>query len=118
PGVLATVLTLDAGDRVVGSVPLVSLVQADPGATLGQVAEPDPVRVRPEADVVEVALLMSDYDLLALPVVDADGRVLGVVTVDDALEATVPDDWRRRDLPGVPPDTARLEHLPVSHPTV
>ncbi|GLZ52973.1 CBS domain-containing protein [Actinomycetospora sp. NBRC 106378] len=119
PGVLATVLALDADDRLCGSVPLVHLVQADPTAALATVAEPDPVRVRADADVVEVAVLMSDYDLLALPVVDRDGRVLGVVTVDDALEATVPADWRRRDLPapGVLPDTERLGTPPVSHPT-
>jgi CBS domain-containing protein len=99
PGVLATVLALDADDRLCGSVPLVLLVQAAPGACLADVAEADPVRVRADADVVEVALVMSDYDLLALPVVDGDGRVLGVVTVDDALEAAVPEDWRRRELP-------------------
>lgn len=120
PGVLATVLVLDARDRLCGSVPLVHLVQADPAARMADVAEADPVRVRADADVVEVAVLMSDYDLLTLPVVDGDGRVLGVVTVDDALEAAVPDDWRRRDLPapGVLPDTERLGAPSVSHPTV
>jgi hypothetical protein len=44
---------------------------------------------------------MADYNLFTLPVVDEDGRMLGVITVDDVLEATLPEDWRRRE----PPDT-------------
>jgi CBS domain-containing protein len=40
---------------------------------------------------------MADYTLYAIPVVDDDDRVLGVVTVDDVLEATIPEDWRRRE---------------------
>jgi CBS domain-containing protein len=42
-------------------------------------------------------LLMADYNLYAIPVVDDQDRVLGVVTVDDVLEATIPEDWRRRE---------------------
>jgi CBS domain-containing protein len=57
----------------------------------------DPVRVAPEADVTDVALLMADYNLYTIPVVDDTDRVLGVVTVDDVLEATIPEDWRRRE---------------------
>jgi CBS domain-containing protein len=40
---------------------------------------------------------MADYNLYAIPVVDEQDRVLGVVTVDDVLEATIPEDWRRRE---------------------
>ena len=39
---------------------------------------------------------MTDYNLVSLPVVDADGRPIGVVSVDDILELTLPEDWRRR----------------------
>jgi Mg/Co/Ni transporter MgtE len=39
---------------------------------------------------------MSDYNVVALPVVDDDDRVVGMVTVDDLLEAMVPQEWRRR----------------------
>ncbi len=62
----------------------------------------DPVRVTTDADVVDVTLLMADYNLMTVPVVDADDHLLGVITVDDVLEATIPDDWRRREPPPHP----------------
>lgn len=40
---------------------------------------------------------MADYNLLTLPVLDEDGRILGVITVDDALEAAIPPDWAHRE---------------------
>ena len=45
---------------------------------------------------------MSECNLLTLPVLDQTGRILGVVTVDDILEASIPRDWRRRELPTHP----------------
>jgi Mg/Co/Ni transporter MgtE len=39
---------------------------------------------------------MTRYDLLALPVVDEQGRIIGIVTLDDALEAILPEEWKRR----------------------
>jgi hypothetical protein len=62
----------------------------------------EPVRVMPDADVVDVTLLMADYNLMTVPVVDAEDQLLGVITVDDILEATIPDDWRRREPPPHP----------------
>jgi CBS domain-containing protein len=62
----------------------------------------DPVRVTPDADVVDVTILMADYNLMTVPVVDADDQLLGVITVDDVLESTIPDDWRRREPPAHP----------------
>ena len=52
--------------------------------------------VRPDADLPEVARLMTDYNLVMLAVVDEDERMVGVVTVDDVLELTLPTGWRRR----------------------
>jgi Mg/Co/Ni transporter MgtE len=49
-----------------------------------------------EADVPEVARLMSDYNLLLMPVIDSDGRPAGMISVDDVLERLVPDEWRWR----------------------
>ena len=51
----------------------------------------------PDTDVVDVTLLMADYNLMTVPVVDTDDQLLGVITVDDILEATIPEDWRRRE---------------------
>jgi len=47
---------------------------------------------------------MTDYNLITIPVVDDVRRLLGVITVDDVLEVTLPDDWRRRET-AEPPDT-------------
>jgi magnesium transporter len=51
--------------------------------------EPDPIVVQPETDQEEVANLLSKYDLLAVPVVDELGRMLGIVTVDDVVDILV-----------------------------
>ncbi len=55
-----------------------------------------PQRVRADADIEEVARLMTDFDLTVVPVVDDEDRLVGVVTVDDVLELVVPKGWRRR----------------------
>ena len=52
--------------------------------------------VPPDADLPEVARLMTDYNLVMLPVVDEHDKAIGVVTVDDVLELTLPTGWRRR----------------------
>jgi Mg/Co/Ni transporter MgtE len=52
--------------------------------------------VTPDTDVPELSLLMSDYNLTGMPVVDQNGRPIGVVSVDDLLEQLLPEEWRRR----------------------
>ncbi len=96
PGTLTTIYLRDAEGRLSGSVPVVTLLRADPGAGLHEVAEHEPVSVRADADLPEVARTMTDYNLLMLAVVDEDARIIGVVTVDDVLELTLPTGWRRR----------------------
>ena len=53
-------------------------------------------RLRPDASFEEVARLMADYNLTSIPVVDEHEQMVGVVTVDDVLEAMLPRGWRRR----------------------
>jgi CBS domain-containing protein len=117
PEALTTVFSLNDRGRLRGVASLVALVQAAPDATLRQVAERTPVRVRPDAEIIDIALLMADHNLLNLPVVDEDDRVIGVITVDDVLEASIPRNWRRREPPhhpdtvdddGAPPVPDRL----------
>jgi Mg/Co/Ni transporter MgtE len=43
-----------------------------------------------------VALVMTDYNLIALPVLDSDAKPVGIVAVDDILELLLPEEWRRR----------------------
>jgi len=59
----------------------------------------------PEDDVIDAANKMADFNLLMLPVLDPEGRIQGVITVNDALEAAIPQD-RRRHEPHAHPGTA------------
>jgi hypothetical protein len=100
---LASIHAIDADGRLTGVARLVTLVQADPAAPLALACDTDPIRVGPETDITDVAVLMTDYNLTTIPVVDAARRILGVITVDDVLEATLPDNWRQRET-ARPPD--------------
>lgn len=72
------------------AVTLRQLITGDPAAPITSVAPPrKPLFVTPLMDQEEVARLISKYDLLALPVVDAKHHVLGIVTVDDIIDAIV-----------------------------
>jgi CBS domain-containing protein len=94
--VLGTVWVMDAKHRFLGAVPLASLVRADPEVGVVDLDVRSVPHLRPDADFEEVARLMADYNLTAAPVVDADARMIGVVTVDDVLEVLLPKGWRRR----------------------
>ncbi|MFJ6140233.1 magnesium transporter MgtE N-terminal domain-containing protein [Kitasatospora sp. NPDC092286] len=97
PEALTSVHVVRDGNRLIGTAPLVALVQADPDTRLEEVMTTEPVRVLPDTDVEDVALLMTDYNLLTVPVVDHRDQILGVITVDDILETVIPEDWRRRE---------------------
>jgi CBS domain-containing protein/sporulation protein YlmC with PRC-barrel domain len=103
PEALTAVHVLNKKGKLAGVARLVALVQADPSSLVGDVADSDPVRVTADADAVDVAVLMSDYNLITIPVVDERRVMIGVITVDDVLEATVPAAWRRREA-AEPPD--------------
>ncbi len=96
PATLIAVYLRDTEGRLSGSVPVVGLLRAGPGDILQETSEHEPVSVRVDADLPEVARTMTDYNLMMLAVVDDDGRMVGVVTVDDVLELTLPTGWRRR----------------------
>ncbi|HYK71479.1 MAG TPA: CBS domain-containing protein [Streptosporangiaceae bacterium] len=103
PEALTAVHVLNKKGKLAGVARLVELVQADPAAGVGDVADADPVRVTADADAVDVAVLMSDYNLITIPVVNERRVMIGVITVDDVLEATLPSAWRRREA-AEPPD--------------
>ncbi len=58
--------------------------------------EDDVVDIAADVDEEEVGRIMTKYDLLAIPVVDEERRLVGIVTLDDALDAVLPDDWKQR----------------------
>lgn len=97
PEALVKMHVVDEDNRLAGVVSVIDLLQAEPGQTVETLMDCDPIRIGAEADVPDVALLMADFNLYSIPVVDGHDRVLGVVTVDDVLEVTIPEDWRRRE---------------------
>jgi Mg/Co/Ni transporter MgtE len=103
PEALTSVHAVDRDGVLRGVARLVTLVQADPADRVIDVADTDPVRVGADTDITDVAVLMTDYNLITIPVVDDARRLLGVITVDDVLEVAVPEDWRRREA-AQPPD--------------
>jgi CBS domain-containing protein len=81
--------------RLTGAIALADLLRADRELRIGEVAGV-PQRVRPDADLEEIARLMTDFDLTVLPVVDEEERLIGVISVDDVLELVLPKGWQRR----------------------
>ncbi|MCK5941134.1 MAG: magnesium transporter, partial [Planctomycetes bacterium] len=77
---------LDRDGKLVGFVSLRDLILADPEAKIEQVMKSDLVSVTADADQEEAARLVRDYDLIALPVVDEAGKLVGIVTHDDAVD--------------------------------
>jgi MgtE intracellular N domain/CBS domain len=93
---LSTVFISAADGTLAGSVPVTALVRAEPERRLDAELKHEVPCLRTDAPFEEVARLMADYNLTAIPVVDESKRMLGVVTVDDVLEAMLPRGWRRR----------------------
>ena len=79
----------DARGALRGVMSLRELLAAPEGGRIADIAWEEVVSVRATADRAEVARMTSEYDLVAVPVVDDAGRVLGVVTVDDVIDAIV-----------------------------
>lgn len=92
---LVSVFVVNAAGRLQHQVALADLLRADPDLRLGELSGAIQ-RVRTEADLEEVARVMTDFDLSIVPVVDEQDRVMGVVTVDDVLELLLPRGWRRQ----------------------
>jgi magnesium transporter len=86
----------DDPDRLQGIVRLRNLILAAPATALAEVMDGDVPTVHPEDRAEEAARVLAEYNLLAVPVLDAAGRLLGVITVDDALAELLPEIWHRR----------------------
>lgn len=83
---VTTVYVVDQTLRLVGVCSIRELLLARMHAAVEEVMTTEVVSVTPHTDQKEVAALIARYDLLALPVVDADRRLLGIVTVDDVID--------------------------------
>jgi magnesium transporter len=76
----------DDDDRLVGVVSLRDLVTSPPDKTLDNIMTKNVISVQPETDQEEVAKIVSRYNYLAVPVIDLEEHMLGIVTVDDVVD--------------------------------
>ncbi|MBF6592032.1 MAG: CBS domain-containing protein [Ktedonobacterales bacterium] len=89
-------IPLSAEGRLLGRVSLRDLLLSEPEARVGSTARPVPHPAQPLDNERDVARLIADDDLVALPVVDEHGLLLGIVTVDDAMDVILPTAWKKR----------------------
>ena len=81
--------------KLCGLISLRSLILADPTLPLKEAMRGDFRFAHPHDSAQDVAQTISEYNLLALPVVDDDGDIAGIVTVDDAMEILLPKNLQR-----------------------
>jgi len=99
---------VDRNENLVGVVSLRQLVVAPPWTKVGDVMDSDVISVEAHDDQEVAARLMSRYDLVALPVVDPESRMLGVITHDDLVEVLEEEATE---------DIFRLGGVPEEHPS-
>jgi len=83
---ITNVFVVDHQRRLVGVVPLTKLILAGPGVSIREIADKDPIKVSTDLDQEEVARIFQKYDLISLPVVDAENRLVGRITIDDVVD--------------------------------
>ncbi|HEY3436198.1 MAG TPA: CBS domain-containing protein [Actinotalea sp.] len=83
--------------RFLGVVHIQRLLREPPHEAIGGLLDADIEKVHVNAPLGQLTRLLATYNLLALPVVDEDRRLLGAVSVDDVLDHLLPSDWREND---------------------
>jgi Mg/Co/Ni transporter MgtE len=84
--------------RLLGVAHIQRLLREPPSTLVAGVLDTSISYLRPEATLEDVAMFLATYNLVAAPVVDDEGRLLGTVTVDDLLDHLLPDGWRDRSV--------------------
>ncbi len=82
--------------RYLGPVGYQRLLREPPSTPLGRCLDAQPEFVLPDLATAEIARRLASYDVVAVPVCDAQSRLLGAVSVDDVLDHVLPRGWRRR----------------------
>ncbi|HSP08531.1 MAG TPA: CBS domain-containing protein [Candidatus Dormibacteraeota bacterium] len=92
---LGNIFVTEEGGGFIGSLAVVDLLRSDPARKVEELNLVN-CRVGTGADFADVTLMMADYNLTALGVTDGAGNLIGAISVDDLMEALVPEDWRNR----------------------
>ncbi len=114
-GTVYYLFVVDDDVKLVGIVSLLQVVVADSDTTISEIMNPEVIAVISDTDKEDTARLMARYDLLALPVIDDENHLLGVITHDDMID--VLEDEETEDiyrLGGVPDERISIAVSPVS----
>jgi len=84
--------------RYLGMAHFQRLLREPPATLIGAVIDTDVRPLRPDTPLAVVTRYLASYNLVAAPVLDDEGRLVGVITVDDVLDHLLPADWRERQL--------------------
>ncbi|MEV8531175.1 CBS domain-containing protein [Streptomyces sp. NPDC051211] len=84
--------------KYLGTVHFQRLLRDPPFTLVSSIVDTDLPPLRPDASLPAVTSYLAAYNMVAVPVVDESGSLLGAVTVDDVLDHLLPDDWRETDL--------------------
>ncbi|MEW6739445.1 MAG: magnesium transporter [Nitrospirota bacterium] len=90
------IYVVDENEKLIGATSLRELLLAEPNAQLSGIMETKLKTVTPEADEMVAAEIISKYNLVALPVVDNEGILLGIVTIDDIIDRILPPAAKRK----------------------
>jgi len=90
------VYVIDKNGRLKGTVSLKKLILSDKNTVVSDIMTRNPVYVFVDDGLERIAHVVSKYNLLAIPVVDRDRRLKGVITLDDLFEAVIEDGWKRK----------------------
>ena len=101
--------------RFLGVVHFQAMLREPPHQSIGSILDTDIEPVSPDASLARVTRLLATYNLLAVPVVDPEKRLVGVVSVDDVLDHMLPEDWRETDEDDV--DGTSLQHAAATSRT-
>ncbi|MDI6703537.1 MAG: magnesium transporter [bacterium] len=83
---ISYIYVVDKEDRLTGVVSIRTFIMARPNIPISQIMTRDVVKVSVDTDQEEVAAIVAKYNLLAIPVVEDDNRLVGIVTVDDIID--------------------------------
>lgn len=86
--------------RYLGVAHFQRLLREPPSSLVSGVLDTDLQGLPPNTPLADITRILAAYNLVAVPVLDEDGRLLGAVTVDDVIDHMLPDDWREGPQPG------------------
>ncbi len=91
PETTDALVVVNSRDEYVGMLPIAKLITSDPGVTVREVMDTDARAIPVDMNDTDVARLFSEQDLVSAPVIDADGKLVGRITIDDVVDVIIED---------------------------